>query len=113
MANEAEISNTDKEDYLRRREKLIGKTLQVQSEFGKAFDYFASMIDGVSSKQFLVAQKNEILSLCIHFLKWTIFGYCSETMWDFERVFECLDTMHRNNHAAMTALLRLWLPPIV
>jgi hypothetical protein len=40
VANEAEIRNTDKEDYLRRREKLIGKTLQVQSEFGKAFDYF-------------------------------------------------------------------------
>src|ERR1700722_11777661 len=43
LANENEIGS-DK-DYVRRREKLIGKTLHVKSVFDEAFKHFVSNID--------------------------------------------------------------------
>ncbi|WP_420133869.1 P-loop NTPase fold protein [Rhodopseudomonas sp.] len=104
IANEKEIGV--EEDYNRRREKLIGKTLEVQSVFKEAFDYFSSKIDCPDASSFIKENSSEISS---------IYGQSGlnnlrilqQTMWDFERFYSVLQPQHRSNKDAMITLLRL------
>ena len=69
VANEQEIGSAGKtddgsdEDYKRRREKLIGKTLEVQSAFDDAFSHFASKLDD-AGKQFIEKTPVNLDALC-------------------------------------------------
>ena len=104
IANEKEI--VEDSDYRRRREKLIGKTLEVQSAFGEALDYFISKIDNPDAKTFFTANTDEISSI-YHHSKLFNLRILQQTMWDFERFYASLDTKHRENKNATVALLRL------
>ncbi|UGA43465.1 KAP family NTPase [Bradyrhizobium quebecense] len=104
LANEQEIGAD--EDYARRREKLIGKTLQVRSVFDEAFKHFVSNIDHAGARGFIEVAASDIA---------TIYGQADldnlrilqQTMWDFERFFAALLPEHTANKEAVTTLLRL------
>jgi hypothetical protein len=104
VANENEISEAAR--YRQRREKLIGKTLEVQSTFEEALDHFTSLIQDSPTKALFIEKRSEISA---------IYGQSGlsnlrilqQTMWDFERLFRTLSETHRKNDQAVTVLLRL------
>lgn len=112
IANEQEIGSAKKgedgsdEDYKRRREKLIGKTLEVQSAFDDAFANFVSKIDDAKTKQFIEKNIGEI-SIIYAQAGLNNLRILQQTMWDFERFCRALKPVHRKNSQAMLVLLRL------
>jgi hypothetical protein len=104
VANETEI---DKQNgYDKRREKLIGKTLEVQSSFDEAFEYFCSLVDDVGAKTLLEAYASKISSIYAQ-SQLNNLRILQQTMWEFERLFCALSDKHRQNSAAMVAILGL------
>jgi hypothetical protein len=104
VANEAEIPGGD--DYHRRREKLIGKALEVQSAFEDAFGFFLSRIKSSKIRSLFEASAAEIAAIYAQ-SGLNNLRVLQQTMWDFERFCEALTESHRANLEAMTALLRL------
>ncbi|MCP1561423.1 UNVERIFIED_ORG: hypothetical protein J2W75_004826 [Methylorubrum zatmanii] len=104
VANEAEIRLAD--DYRRIREKLIGRTLEIQADFDSALTVFLQTIRDPRAREFLVARTDVIGTI------YTQSGLnnlriLQQTMWDFERFYCALEDKHRADDAAMTALLRM------
>ena len=112
IANEKEIGHAGKkddssdEDYQRRREKLIGKTLEVQSAFDDAFSYFVSKIDDAKTRNLIENSAGEI-SIIYAQSGLNNLRILQQTMWDFERFYKALKPTHHKNSQAMLALLRL------
>ncbi len=104
LANEKEIGPN--EDYARRREKLIGKTLQVNSVFDDAFAHFASNIDNKGARAFIEASTTDIATIYTQ-SNLNNLRILQQTMWDFERFYAVLSSEHQANKEAMTTLLRL------
>jgi hypothetical protein len=102
VANEQGLES---EEYKTRKEKLIGKTLEMQSTFDEALAYFTTLIDSVQAKSFLEAKRAEIASVYqqsgLNNLR-----ILQQTMWDFERFFVALTERHREKDEAITVLLR-------
>jgi hypothetical protein len=104
VANENEIS--DRDEYRRRREKLIGKTLEIQSAFDEAFAFFISLISDRKTRELFEKKAAEIASIYQQ-SELNNLRILQQTMWDFERFFRVLTDTHRGNDEAMTVLLRL------
>jgi len=104
LANENEISS-DKE-YVRRREKLIGKTLQVKSVFSEAFRHFASTIDAAAARKFFEDNAADIATIYEQ-ADLDNLRILQQTMWDFERFYRALSPEHVANKEAVATLLRL------
>lgn len=111
IANENEITNSKNEnasgdEYRRRREKLIGKTLEVQSAFDDAFSNFVSKIDDSKLRKFFNKNSDEISAIYAQ-SELNNLRILQQTMWDFERFCKMLTPTHRKNSEAMLTLLRL------
>jgi KAP family P-loop domain len=105
IANENEIK--DPEPFRQRKEKLVGKTLEVQSSFDEALAHFITKIGDAPTKAFFETQTQSIKSVYdqseLHNLR-----ILQQTMWDFERVYPLLTDEHRSNSAAMAVLFKLF-----
>ena len=104
IANEQEIS-VDK-DYSRRREKLIGKTLHVQSSFDEAFTHFISEIDDSESQNFVKSCAADIATIYDQ-SELNNLRILQQTIWDFERFHKSISPEHRQNNDAMATVMRL------
>lgn len=104
IANEQEIKG--REDYGRIREKLIGKTLEVQSVFGQALDVFIESLQDKRVKEFIISKK-DTLSEVYSNSGLDNLRILQQTMWDFERFYGALEDKHKNNDPAVTELLGL------
>jgi len=104
IANEQEISLDN--DYSRRREKLIGKTLQVQSSFDEAFAYFVSKIDDSEVRKAVESSSADIAEL-YNQSELNNLRILQQTIWDFERFNKSISVEHRLNSDAMTTVMRL------
>lgn len=104
LANEKEISNIDK--YRQRREKLIGKTLEFESAFHEALDYFLSLLDG-TTRSFIQSKVDDISTIYRH-SELNNLRILQQTLWDFERLFRALTEEHVRNETALTVLLRMF-----
>jgi DNA polymerase III delta prime subunit len=104
VANEKEIGAN--EDYGRRREKLIGKTLQVSSVFEEAFPYFTSNIDHPGARAFIQASATDVATIYAQ-SGLENFRILQQTMWDFERFYAALSPKHMADQQAMATLLHL------
>lgn len=105
IANEKEIANVS--EYRRRREKLIGKTLELESAFEEALEHFVSLIDDSATRSFIQG-KAEDISTIYHQSKLNNLRIVQQTLWDFERVFRVLSEEHRDNEVALSVLLRMF-----
>ena len=107
VANTHEISENERDDFSRRREKIVGKTLEVRSAFNEAYAWFRSKIDHPGAARLLGDEAVEMASLYnqsgLRNLR-----ILQQTMWDIERVVAVLNERHLTNRAGMTALLRLF-----
>ena len=104
IANEQEISVDS--DYSRRREKLIGKTLHVQSSYDEAFDYFASKIDDTDARKAVTTCAADVATIYDQ-SKLENLRILQQTIWDFERFYKPISNKHRRNKDAIATALRL------
>jgi hypothetical protein len=104
VANENEIA--DRDDYLRRREKLIGKTLEIQSAFDEAFIHFVASISDRKTRVLFEEKASDITSVYQQ-SELNNLRILQQTIWDVERLFRVLTDVHRKNDEAMSVLLRL------
>lgn len=102
LANEIEIEGSD---YKNRREKIFGKTLEVQSAFDEAFRHFVSLIDDKDARDLFGARQDVIASVYLQ-SKLDNLRILQQAMWDFERLFKVLRPAHRANREAMGVLLQ-------
>lgn len=108
IANDAEIADgPDGKLYARVREKLIGKTFEIQSAFNEALAHFLSLVDFADAAKILSANKEEVARI-YHQSQLNNLRILQRTIWDFERVVKSLKLSQRRNGRAMTALLRLF-----
>jgi KAP-like P-loop domain-containing protein len=103
IANENEV--TKDEHYRSRREKLIGKTLEVQSAFDEALIHFISQIDDPFTNALFKRRAADISSV-YHQSQLYNLRILQQTMWDFERFFRILTEKHRQNEEAVSHLMR-------
>lgn len=103
VANEREIRGS--EDYARIREKLVGKTLEIQSVFEQALEAFTARVGDESARAFLASEADEIAELYRQ-SELNNLRILQQTMWDFERFHQAVADKHRENDRAMTSLMR-------
>jgi hypothetical protein len=103
IANEDEIK--EKDEYARRREKLIGKTFELQSEFDAPFDSFIEQIGDPLARS-LVESKRGDVSDVYHRSALNNLRALQQSLLDFSRFFGALDERHRRNDQGVTVLLR-------
>jgi hypothetical protein len=104
IANEEAIKEQD--DYLDRREKTVGKVLEVQSSIDEALTFFLSKVEDVGTRTFLHARADEIVTLFaqsgLHNLR-----ILQQTLWDFERLYRVLDSKYKSNETALRVFVNL------
>lgn len=105
IANEAEIKK--EQDYSRRREKLIGRTLEVQSALDDAFSHFLTKVDEEKTREFLKARRSDIFTVYQHAAVNNL-RILQQTMWEFGPLLCALSEEQRANAEGMGALLKLF-----
>jgi hypothetical protein len=106
IANETEIDEEKNKDYRRIREKLIGKTLEIQSAFEEALAVFIKSIRHEGLKEFFSSKSGIISELYLQSSLQNL-RILQQAMWDFERVYASLEEPHKRDDGAMTTLLGL------
>lgn len=105
VANEEEIQNLD--EYQRRKEKLIGRTLEVQSELEAALTHFISQVSDANTRDFFKKLSPDISNIYYQ-SELSNLRILQQTLWDFERLNKVLCDKHRKKKKSMAALLRLF-----
>lgn len=108
LCNENEIRADERPQYQTRKEKLIGKTLEVQSALDDALSHFISEIGDPSAREFLAEHRTEIQSIYGQFAGENL-RILQQSLWDFARFYVALTAKHRENTSACTLLLRMLL----
>jgi hypothetical protein len=105
VANEAEIPSYD--DYKKRREKVVGKVLEVQSALDEALKFFIESTASGDVRKLFETRAPDITQI----YKQSKLGnlrILQQTMWDFERVFEALTKEQRASPDGIASLLQLF-----
>lgn len=106
IANEEKIS-TD-EQYKEIREKLIGKTFEVQSVYEDVLQKFIRSIPDKDCRDFLTDGLADVAHV-FEASRCNNLRLLQQSIWDFERLFCSLEQRHRGSKEAMRDLLRLYL----
>lgn len=107
IANEGAIK--EKEDYYERREKTIGKVLEVQPSMQEAFSFFLSKVEDERSRKFLQLWESQIVGL-FESSGLNNLRILQQTLWDFERLCKLINPQYCKNEAGMKALVNLFFP---
>lgn len=106
IANEEKL--LDIENYATTREKLIGRTLEVQPDTELITEH---LIDNIKSKKAkATAEKNnKLIELIFKEAKTKSFRVLQQAIWDFESLADCLSEEHLENEEGMSSILKLFL----
>jgi GTPase SAR1 family protein len=106
IANQAELK--DKGEYARRKEKIVGKTLKVESSLEEALNHFIEQVDDKAAKNFLESKKGMVAAIYylsgLHNLR-----VLQQSLWDFQRLYGAMTDEHKSNERALDACLQLFL----
>ena len=91
-------------DYSETREKLIGRSLEVQPEIDGAFAHFLTQITSTPAKRALEKHSQTVVQVFAEASSRN-FRVLQQTMWDFERIANCLDESHFVNFEGIKALI--------
>ncbi|PHQ61260.1 MAG: hypothetical protein COC10_12375 [Sphingobium sp.] len=104
VANEAELENS--EGYRRKREKLVGQTLEAKSAVRGALAAFIADVAHAEARGHLKSVENHIVELyeqgAVNNLR-----VLKQTLWDFERLYQAIEPHHRQHARAMLHILHL------
>lgn len=104
IANEGDIPEDQKEEYKRRKEKLIGKTVKVETDAGEVLDIFAKRLKMPEVHKALAANREPLLATFAASEK-PNYRSLRAALLDFERIVDQVDTRLRANDDAMGKLL--------
>lgn len=105
IANEQEIVDSD---YARKREKLVGQTLQVEPMVDEALSSFVNDLRDPITKDFLLGKSDQVKAVFAESQSHNL-RILQQSIWVFERLYSAIQPEHRKNDAAMTALLKIML----
>lgn len=105
VANEEEIEKKS-DEYTRQKEKLIGRTLEVQPELSEALKSFIGNIKDARYKNILSDNSDAIKSIYSKSELGNL-RILQQAVWDFERLISVLPKLYTDNNLAMGYLLRL------
>lgn len=105
VANEAEI--TQNAEYRKRREKLIGRTMVVQSTFDEALESFITKIASERAQEFLMRQRPSI-STVYHQAGLDNLRILQQTIWDFEPIIDALTDNQLQNQLGSDVVVKLF-----
>lgn len=104
IANEGDIPEDQKEEYKRRKEKLIGKTVRVETDAGEVLDIFAKRLKMPEVHEALAANREPLLATFAASEK-PNYRSLRAALLDFERIVGQVDERLRANDDAMRKLL--------
>ncbi|WP_156141218.1 P-loop NTPase fold protein [Sphingomonas sp. 37zxx] len=105
LANESELDSDP--EYRKGKEKVVGKTLTVQSDFEPAFSAFLDSTHDNEARQFLREQRCEVQTIYMQ-SELDNLRILQQTVWDFARVYSAIASDYRSNSDAMKHLIRLF-----
>lgn len=117
LANEEEILKKDKKEsdlseyeifYKRIKEKLIGKTFEIETELDNAIKYFIKEIPNDEVKEFCFNYIDTIKDLYLK-SKYDNLRHLKQTLWDFERFYKILSNKIKNKTELTLHLLKCFL----
>ncbi len=113
LANEEEILERDKKTpnelpYNRIKEKLIGKTFEVISDFDQALVDFISKVETKDAQVFIEGEK-KLISEYYLFAGYNNLRHLKQILWDYERLFNCLSEDVKKSNELLKELLCLFL----
>lgn len=104
IANEEAIK--EQADYIDRREKTVGKVLEVQSSVDDALTFFLSKVEDNEARTFLQARAKQIVTLfaqsSLHNLR-----ILQQTLWDFERLYKVVNSKYKCTDTGLHVLVNL------
>ncbi|WP_081616400.1 P-loop NTPase fold protein [Xanthomonas sontii] len=103
IANETEI---EEPQYKRIREKLVGRTFEIQSSLEEALQGFVASVKDEAARNF-IASNSSVISEIYHQSEMSNLRVLHQTILDFERIYIALEETHRKNTEAIAALLAL------
>ena len=103
ICNEMEPPN----GFLTFKEKLIGQTIQIEPQVSEAFQEFLAELRFSDSRTLITSHRELILRLFSDSAVSSL-RVLRHVIRDLDRLFECLDDHHRNNHNAMTELIGIF-----
>jgi hypothetical protein len=103
IANEDEIIPRERKGYLKTKEKLVGKTFEIEVDFAAAVEAFVSSIEDADIKQFLTAKRQKLETI-FRQSRTNNLRILQQSLWDFERLAAQLAPSHRKNIDAMDAI---------
>jgi hypothetical protein len=109
LANEEQIlklPENEKSRYADIKEKLIGQTLEIHSAPKMALEHFLTLINDARTREFLVKQIPEIISLYQRSERQNLRAL-KQSLWDFERLAICFSERHWKNLDAVGVLFRV------
>lgn len=111
IANEEEIIKYEKEkynEYLKIKEKLIGKELEIKSDFYGAIDHFISRNDDKDLKKVYRDNMDEIYAL-FNKSGYENLRYLRISLLDFKRLFDQISDESRKKKGLVSHLLKIYL----
>ncbi|WP_060521637.1 MULTISPECIES: P-loop NTPase fold protein [unclassified Ensifer] len=104
VASEADIASHERQDYSRRKEKLVGKTIRVGSDPQNVLD---NLLQNLDCKEVVTAVQTARDDLLLTFKasKKQNFRSLRSILFDFERLVTATDPRLRSNPQALRALL--------
>ncbi len=96
----------EQSEYLERREKTVGKVLEVQSSIDEALAFFLSKVEDTDTRTLLQARTEQIVTLFAQSGLRNL-RILQQTLWDFERLYQSVDPKYKSNDTALRVLLNL------
>lgn len=105
LANETEIKTET--DYIRKKEKVVGKTITLAPNFDEAFAAFLSHLENKEARDLLTQEVETIRDIwsCADTKNLRVLQH---TMWDFERLFLVIEEKHKGSTEAVKTILKLF-----
>lgn len=108
IAHEGQIHESERIEYGIRREKIVGKTFEVQASTEDALTHFITKIDNEKAKNFASRHKNDIKIVYdesdINNLR-----ILQQSIWDFERFYGYIPEDLATKSAGQTFIMRFFL----
>lgn len=106
LADETQISPDFFVEYVRRKEKTIGRTFIFKSDLSKVYENFLKEIDDTTAKEQLKKYSNDVGRIFAQ-SEFDNLRLLKQFMWDFEKVWKVLTQQQRDCDAVIKELIEV------
>ncbi len=106
IADESQIKKKDKIQYLKRKEKTVGRTFDFKPDVCNVYKAFLREVDDLSTRRYLTTAQARISSIFAD-SRYQNLRLLKQFMWDFERVWKIMTPKQKNCKVAVDELAEL------